>query len=111
VWPTCTIPCVNGWGRASPQRLVLAILAGVVAVVVLRHVSHVVSGALVVLIGLSGFYTAAALNEEKLARHREAPWPLMLTRMIASTSLRLARINYVVLGVLICALGAFGIFR
>jgi hypothetical protein len=94
-------------GRRAPYAL-----AAIVAFTVLwrvflaRHIPVAVLSPLVILIGLSSFWVAARMDEQRLQQERYARGPgWWLGWLVSRTSVSFARGFYVVLGILICLLG------
>lgn len=94
-------------GRRAPFAL-LAIVAFAIVwrVFVRHHIPVEVLSPLVILIGLSSFWAAARMNEQRLQDERYTRGPgWWLGWLISKTSVSFARGFYVVLGILICLLG------
>jgi len=94
-------------GRRAPFAL-LAIVAFTIVwrVFVRHHIPVAVLSPLVILIGLSSFWAAARMNEQRLQDERYTRGPgWWLGWLISKTSVGFARGFYVVLGILICLLG------
>lgn len=98
-------------GRRRPLAIVAAIIAVVVVRIAFAHLhSHIVLGAIVVLISLTGFYTTVRLNRQRLEQQRytRGPgWFIGLT--ISKLPLTVARVAWLLLSLAILALGIFGI--
>ncbi len=94
-------------GRRAPFAL-LAIVAFTILWRVFgrHHIPVAVLSPLVILIGLSSFWAAARMNEQRLQDERYTRGPgWWLGWLISKTSVGFARMFYVVLGILICLLG------
>jgi hypothetical protein len=94
-------------GRRRP----LAVLTLIVFLVAWRlfirhHIPTDVLAAFVILIGLSGFWIAARMNEQRLHEERYTRGPgWWVGWLISKTSVGFARGFHIVLGTLICLLG------
>ena len=94
-------------GRRAPFAL-LALVAFTIAwrVFVRHHIPAAVLSPLVILIGLSSFWVAARMNEQRLRAERYTRGPgWWLGWLISRTSVGFARAFHIVLGILICLLG------
>ena len=100
-------------GRRGPIALVAAIIVWIVVNAALNHVhSNVVLGGIVVLISLTGFYTAVRLDRTRLAKQRytRGPgWFIGLT--ISKLPLGAARLAWLLLSTGILALGVVAIVQ
>ncbi len=94
-------------GRRAPFALLALIVIDVLWRAFGRHhIPAVVLSPLVILIGLSSFWTASRMNEQRLQDERYTRGPgWFIGWLISKTSVGFARGFYVVLGVLICLLG------
>jgi hypothetical protein len=94
-------------GRRAPFALLAIVAFTIVWRVFMRHdIPIAVLSPLVILIGLSSFWVAARMNEQRLQEERYTRGPgWWLGWLISKTSVGFARGFYVVLGILICLLG------
>jgi hypothetical protein len=94
-------------GRRAPFALLVIVAFAIVwRVFVRHHIPVAVLSPLVILIGLSSFWAAARMNEQRLQDERYTRGPgWWLGWLISKTSVGFARGFYVVLGILICLLG------
>jgi hypothetical protein len=98
-------------GRRAPFALLAVVAIDVVFRLMRHHIPAAVLSPLVILIGLSGFWTASRMNEQRLREQRYSRGPgWWIGWLISKTSVRFARGFYVVLSVLICLLGIAAAF-
>jgi hypothetical protein len=100
-------------GRRRPLAIVAAVIAFVVADLALHRIhSNVVLGGIVVLISLTGFYTAARLDRTRLEQQRYTRGPGWLIGLtISRLPLGIARIVWLALSTGILALGVVAIVQ
>jgi hypothetical protein len=97
--------------QGNRLALALRVVAAVIAVLLIDQIhNHVVIGAFVLLIGLSGFYTVARLNQGRLNAMRYTRGPgWMIGLLVSKTSLPVARAIWLAMSLGICALGILSI--
>jgi hypothetical protein len=97
-------------GRRAPLALLAVIAVGVIFRVV-GHIPVAILSPLVFLIGLSAFWVAARMNEQRLHEERYTRGPgWWIGWLISKTSVGFARGFHIVLGILICLLAIAGAF-
>ena len=99
-------------GRRKPIAIVALAIVALGARFVIGVLTTTELGAFVVLIGLSSFWVAIKMDQKRLEDERYSRGPgWMIGWLISKTSVPFARGFYIVLGIGICALGAFAIVR
>ncbi len=100
-------------GRRAPLALLaVVVVVGVLARLLVHNVGLTVLSVFVILIGLSAFWAALRMNEQRLEDERYTRGPgWLIGLLISKTNVPVARGIYVLMGVGICALGFAGLVR
>ncbi len=94
-------------GRRRPVAILAVVVVGILVRIALGHVhSHIVLGAVVIAISLTGFYTTLRLNSRRLEEQRYTRGPGWLIGLtISKLPLSAARLVWLLLSLAILALG------
>ena len=99
-------------GRRKPIAVVALAIVALGARFVVGVLTRDELGAFVILIGLGSFWAAMKMDQKRLEDERYSRGPgWFIGWLISKTSVPVARVFYIVLGIGICALGAFAIVR